>query len=117
VEIPYAGGFAMSGSVLGKGAERAVFAATELEAGLDKRARTAIACGSSLVAKETLYEEELLNYSFHKKFCQTQVHCCVLAAPHSTGFQRERGAGSGQAAAGACAATWVTGWFRLQTIA
>lgn len=74
VEIRYAGGFAMSGSLLGQGAERAVFAATELMAGLDDRAHTAIACGNSLVAKETLYEEELLNYSFHLKFCQTQVH-------------------------------------------
>jgi hypothetical protein len=76
----------MNEHVFGQGAERVVFYATEVSEGLEPNPIEALAIGNRLVAKETIYDEELLNYTFHLKFCQVQQRESLCGACRERGM-------------------------------
>ena len=68
-----ANAIAVQDRILSKGAERVVFRCTEICSSGPSMGASGIAVGQWLVAKETLYEEQLLDSSFHYKMAKIQV--------------------------------------------
>ena len=71
--VPGANAIAVQDMILSKGAERVVFRCTEIFSSGPSMGASGIAVGNWLVAKETLYEEQLLDSSFHYKMAKIQV--------------------------------------------
>ncbi len=72
-------GIAMMEVSFGQGAERVAFRCTEVGPENRSLSRDAIKVGLPLVAKETLFEEHLLNATFHKQMARIQAEGHRLA--------------------------------------
>jgi hypothetical protein len=70
-EKAYVHGVVHNKSWFGRGAERVVYQCREV-AGYDPHSKVTRCVGPKLVAKQSVYEEQMFNPSFHRTFLRTQ---------------------------------------------